>query len=134
MTYPATAYKCITENNVTVFSDKPCAGKQSEQIYIHENFTEGETLRPDELKMLREIEEREKQQLTDETVEPEILDTSTSGPKTTPVIDKEACEKSTNELQEWHRVMKLGYLPEESDYYITELNTRMNNKAEKCGQ
>ena len=132
MTFSATAYKCITENNVTVFSDKPCAGKQSEQIYIHEHFTEGETLRPDELKMLREIEEREKQQSQEEILEPEIPDASAKKIKIDPVIDKGACEKATNELSEWQRVMKLGYKPEESDYYITELNSRMSNKAEKC--
>jgi len=102
-------------------------------LYIHENFTEGETLRPDELKMLREIEEREQQQLTNEVIEPDILDTRTSATTTKPVIAKEACEKATNELLEWQRVMKLGYQPEESDYYITELNMRMNNKTEQCG-
>ena len=133
ITHSATAYKCITEDNVTVFSDKPCAGEQSEQIYIHENFSEGDTLRPDEVKMLREIEEREKQQLPDEPVEPEIPDTGTAEIKTVPAIDREACEQATHELQAWQRVMKLGYLPEENDYYITELNTRMQNKAEKCG-
>ena len=131
--YSATAYKCITENNVTVFSDKPCTGKQSEQIYIHEHFTEGETLRPDELKMLREIEEREKKQSSDETSDPEIPDASSVKTDSTPAIDREGCEKAANELQEWQRVMKLGYKPEESDYYITELNTRMQNKTEKCG-
>ena len=133
ITLSATAYKCITENNVTVFSDKPCAGSQSEEIYIHEHFTEGETLRPDELKMLREIEEREKQQSADEILKPEIPDASAAKTEPAPEIDTEACEKATNELLEWQRVMKLGYQPEESDYFITELNTRMNNKAEKCG-
>lgn len=132
ITLSATAYKCITENNVTVFSDKPCAGKQSEQIYIHEHFTEGETLRPDELKMLRDIEEREKQQSQEEVSDPGIPDASSAKTTDVPPIDKEACEKATSELQEWQRVMKLGYKPEESDYYITELNTRMNNKLEKC--
>ena len=129
----ATAYKCITDNNVTVFSDKPCAGKQSEQIYIHEHFTEGETLRPDELKMLKEIEEREKQQSVDEVLKPENPDAGTKNTEPAPVIDKEACENATHELSEWQRIMKLGYQPEESEYFITELNTRMNNKMEKCG-
>ena len=133
MTHSATAYKCITEDNVTVFSDKPCAGKKSEQVYIHEHFTEGETLRPDELKMLREIEEREKQQSPDETSEPETPDTRSAETETAPEIDEEACEKATSELEEWQRVMKLGYKPEESEYYISELNTRLQNKAEKCG-
>lgn len=132
-TLSATAYKCINDNNVTVFSDKPCAGKQSQQIYIHEHFTEGETLRPDELKMLREIEERDKQHTADEVVEPEVPETSSARNKPVPVVDREACEKATNELSEWQRIMKLGYQPEESDYFITELNTRMNNKMEKCG-
>ena len=131
--HSATAYKCVTENNVTVFSDKPCTGKQQEQIYIQDHFTEGETLRPDELKMLKEIEEREKQQQSDETSEPEITSAEPAKTETGPVIDQEACKKATEDLSEWQRIMKLGYKPEESDYFITELNTRMQNKAEKCG-
>lgn len=129
----ATAYKCVDATGVTIFSDVPCKGRTSEQIYIHENFSVGESLSPEEIEMLQEIEAREKQAVTDsaaETTPPEDIPEPEQAK--TPV-DKTACKKANEDLMQWRKVMNLGYPPEEKGYYEEELRNKLDARRKSCG-
>ena len=130
----ATAFKC-TKDGVTVFSDKPCDGSNIEEVYIHENFTEGQTLRPKERRMLIEIEEKEKQMAEENQPEPPVEEANTQETQTKakPVIDKEQCKKATADLKQWQKVLALGYPPEESEYYLGEYKKKSDHQKESCG-
>ena len=130
----ATAYKCVDETGATNFSDTPCKGVPSEQIYIHENFTEGESLSPEELKMLEEIEAREKQlQIESQPEQPLEKENIPATTQAKPVIDKKECKKATDNLNQWKKVMSLGYPPEESEYYQQEYNYKIEAQKKSCG-
>lgn len=131
-TISATAYKC-NKDGITVFSDKPCDGVVSEEIYIQDHFTEGETLRPEELEMLREIEEKERKLL--EEAKPEVQqpeDISEKSPEKTK-INQDECNKATEDLKKWQKVMSLGYPPEEEEYYQQEYKTKYEIQKRNCG-
>lgn len=133
--YPATAFKC-TQRGVTVFSDKPCDGAKSEEVYINDSFTNGESLRPDELKMLKEIEEKEKQTANESAQQPvprEAVKNKAAQNQAKPVIDKNACKKATEDLKQWQKVMSLGYPPEESENYIQEYRKKADTQKTSCG-
>ena len=134
--YPATAFKCI-KRGVTVFSDKPCDGTKSEKVYINDRFTEGESLRPDELKMLKEIEEKEKQTAVDsaekESPQNQPTENTAAQNQVKPVIDKKECKKATEDLKHWQKIMSLGYPPEESKNYMQTYKDKSDAQKKSCG-
>lgn len=133
--YSATVFKCL-KNGHTVFSDKPCEGVKNEKVYINENFTEGESLRPDELKMLKEIEEKEKK-TAEETAEQqapeEPVKNTAAQNQAKPEIDEEACKEATEDLKQWQRIMSLGYPPEEAKDYAQTYKNKSDAQQKSCG-
>lgn len=129
---PATAFKC-TKDGITIFSDKPCEGTVSEEIYIQDHYTEGETLRPEELEMLKEIEEKERKQLEEANTEVPQTETVSETQPEKPQFKQEDCDKATADLKQWQKVMSLGYPPEEDEIYQREYKTKYEIQKKSCG-
>ena len=131
--YSATVYKCEGggEGGSTLFSETPCKSQKGQKLYYQENYQPGEGLSILEIQALQEIEQREKQQNQETNLNEQ--QTNQTQKTLVEVHDKQECETADKAVNEWQKIMSLGY-PDESDkYYQDELRERYALRYEMCG-
>jgi len=132
-TYSETVYVCEGEGEggSTLYSEKPCKSTEGITLHFPDSYSVGEGLSDLEKRNLSAIEAREQRE-NEKKSEPvsEAEDATLAKSK---LADPEECDKAKADLKQWEKVMSLGYLPEEKEYYLGELQKRTRMRDDACG-
>lgn len=131
--YSETVYVCEGEGEggSTLYSEKPCKSTEGVTLHFPDSYSVGEGLSDLEKRNLSAIEARERQEKEKDS-EP-VSETEDATLAKSKPVDKEECDKAKAGLKQWEKVMSLGYLPEEKEYYLGELQKRTRIRDDACG-
>lgn len=138
--YTETVYVCNGEGEggSILFSDKPCKSGEGQSLYFPDTYSSGEGLSELEREQLEEIQARENVQNRETVKLTPSEDELDARPQTKAAsdtaFDKAACQEAEESLGKWHKIMSLGYLPEQKETMEAELQKRTGIREQTCAR